>query len=146
MFKHQLNLWLPSRTYYRPQCKTNVVKWRWEKRDWAPGCLLVNSCCAACKFFPLRASAIANWLPRGGPVCATHSRLIASVALIKRRTRSPSDPGPQRGSHSRGEERKDGWTEDEKDIQDALWWLRIIFDLKREVWKEQVFCKSYIYI
>ncbi len=44
----------------------------------------------------LWASAIANWLPRGRAACATRSRLIASVALIKRRTSSQPGPGPPR--------------------------------------------------
>lgn len=58
----------------------------------------MNSCWAPGEFLPLWASAIANWLPRGRAACATRSRLIASVALIKRRTSSQPGPGPPRDS------------------------------------------------
>ncbi len=82
---------LQRRTGYWPQLKARL---RSEYRD--PWYLLANSCWAAGEFLPLWASAIANWLPRGTAACATRSRLIASVALIKRRTSSQPGPGPPR--------------------------------------------------
>lgn len=57
------------------------------KEDRLSGNQKVSSCCAACRFFQLWASATANWLPWGKPGCTTRSSLKTSLALMKRWTR-----------------------------------------------------------